>query len=98
VSSGTEDTRFKPIEMNELEELVFSVDVLSESYPVKTLKDLDAKRYGVIVRSGQRTGLLLPDIEGVNTPEEQVEIAVEKAGIKADESYTIERFEIKRHK
>lgn len=98
VSAGIEDTRFSPIEESELDELVFSVDVLNESYPVKTLDDLDAKRYGVIVKSGQRTGLLLPDIEGVNTPQKQIEIVLSKAGIRANESYTIERFEVGRHK
>lgn len=98
VSAGTEDTRFKPVEVNELEELVFSVDVLSEAFPVKTLGDLDAKRYGIIVKSGRRTGLLLPDIEGIDTPEEQLEIALGKAGIRPNESYTIECFEVERHK
>jgi AmmeMemoRadiSam system protein A len=98
VSAGTEDTRFKTIEENELGELVFSVDVLNESCPVKSLDDLDVKKYGVIVKSGRRTGLLLPDIEGVNTPQKQIEIALDKAGIRGNESYTIERFEVERHK
>jgi len=98
VSAGTEDTRFKPVEENELEELVFSVDVLSHAFPLQTLADLDTKRYGIIVKSGRRTGLLLPDIEGIDTPEEQLEIALGKAGIRPNESYTIECFEVERHK
>ncbi len=87
-----------PIEANELDELEFSVDILSEPYSVKSLEDLDVQKYGVIVRSGRRTGLLLPDIEGINTPREQVEIALDKAGIRMKEIYTIERFEVERHK
>jgi len=98
VSAGTEDTRFKPIEEDELEKLLFSVDVLSESFPVKALKDPDVKKYGVIVKSGRKTGLLLPDIEGINTLQEQIEIALEKAGIRANELYTIECFKVERHK
>lgn len=98
ISAGTEDTRFMPIEANELDELEFSVDILSDPYSVKSLEDLDVKKYGVIVRSGRRTGLLLPDIEGINTPREQVEIALDKAGIRMKEIYTIERFEVERHK
>jgi len=98
VSAGTEDTRFKPIEEDELEKLLFSVDVLSESFSVKALKDQDVKKYGVIVKSGRKTGLLLPDIEGINTFQEQIETALEKAGIRANELYTIECFKVKRHK
>jgi len=48
------------------------VDVLTAPEPVKELKGLDPKRYGVIVTAGRRRGLLLPDLEGVDTVEEQV--------------------------
>jgi len=97
ISAGTEDNRFKPIESHELAELTISVDVLSQPQKVSSLSELDAKKYGVIVRSGRRTGLLLPDIEGVNTPQEQIEIALGKANIRIYESYTIECFDVKRH-
>jgi AMMECR1 domain-containing protein len=59
---------------------------------------LDVKRYGVIVTSGYRRGLLLPNLDGVDTPEQQVSIALQKAGIRPDESYSMERFEVVRHK
>jgi len=97
LSAATEDTRFKPIEEREFEELIFSVDILSESIPVTMREELDAKKYGVIVKSGRKTGLLLPDIEGVNTPQEQIEIALDKAGIRANESYILECFTVERH-
>jgi AMMECR1 domain-containing protein len=61
------------------------------------LDELDVKRYGVIVSSGGRRGVLLPDIEGVETVIDQVSIACRKAGIDPDEPYTMERFEVVRH-
>jgi len=97
VEAGICDPRFLPIEEDELPELEFSVDVLME--PVKASKEeLDPKKYGVIVRKGHRTGLLLPNLEGVNTVEEQLRIALQKAGISYDEKYDIEKFEVIRHK
>ena len=98
ISAGTQDPRFDPMEEDELEDLVYSVDVLMQPHPVKSISELDAKRYGVIVRSGCKSGLLLPDIEGVDTVEQQIEIALKKAGIRHVEGYTIERFEVERHK
>ena len=98
ISAGTGDPRFFPVREDELEELDYSVDVLKEPEPVNSIKELDAKKYGVIVSSKGRRGLLLPDIEGVDTPEEQISIALRKAGIMPNEKYTIERFEVIRHK
>lgn len=97
ISSGTQDPRFPAVRTNELEELVYSVDVLGEPEPVAGLEALDVKRYGVIVSSGFKRGLLLPDLEGVDTPEDQVAIAMNKAGIGKHEAYTLERFEVIRH-
>lgn len=98
VSSGTEDPRFDPVQEDELENLVYSVDVLGEAEPIDSMAQLDVKRYGVIVRSGRRSGLLLPDLEGVDTPQKQVSIALQKAGINPAEKYSMERFEVIRHK
>ena len=74
------------------------MDVLSEAEPIKTIDELDVKQYGVIVTCGYKRGLLLPNLEGVDSPEQQVSIALQKAGIKKDEAYTMERFEVVRHK
>ncbi len=98
ISAGTGDPRFEPVEEDELDSLVYSVDVLGEAEPVSSIDELDVKRYGVIVRAGRRSGLLLPDLEGIDTPLEQVGIALQKAGIKPDEKYSMERFEVIRHK
>lgn len=98
VSSGTEDPRFPAVKSGELPKLVYSVDVLGESEPVSSREELDAGRYGVIVRNGYRQGLLLPNLEGVDTVDEQIEIAKRKAGIGPDESCELRRFEVVRHK
>ncbi len=98
ISSGTRDPRFYPVEIGELDNLVYSVDVLNEAEPIKSIKELDVKKYGVIVRAGSRSGLLLPDLDGVDTPEKQVSIALQKAGIRPDEKYSMERFEVIRHR
>lgn len=97
ISAGCEDPRFYPIEDSELSELVYSVDVLTEPEPMDSLDELDPKKYGVIVRKGYRSGLLLPDLEGVDTVEKQIGIVLQKAGIKPDEDYELERFEVIRH-
>lgn len=97
VSSGTEDPRFPPVEPEELSKLVYSVDVLGPTEPVDSPAGLDVKRYGVVVKSGRRQGLLLPDLEGVDTVTGQIDIARQKAGISSGESYTLERFEVVRH-
>ncbi|MGI5912003.1 MAG: AmmeMemoRadiSam system protein A [Syntrophomonadaceae bacterium] len=93
ISAGTADPRFLPISQTELEDIVYSVDVLGEAQPCSQ-EDLDPKRYGVIVSKGKRRGLLLPDLEGVDTVEEQLFIALKKAGISPSENYKIERFEV----
>ena len=96
VEAGRYDPRFSPIEEDELSDLEFSVDILTE--PVKAYKEeLDPKKYGIIVRRGHRTGVLLPNLEGVDTVEEQLRIALRKAGISHDENYDIEKFEVIRH-
>lgn len=98
VSAGTEDPRFSAVTSSELPNLVYSVDVLSEPETIRSLDELDVKKYGVIVQSGYKRGLLLPNLEGVDTVKEQVSIAKQKAGIKPEENCKLERFEVVRHK
>jgi AMMECR1 domain-containing protein len=73
------------------------VDILSPPERVFGIEDLDPKVYGVIVQCGWRRGLLLPDLEGVNTPQEQLSIAMRKAGISPQEEVTVWRFTVHRH-
>jgi AmmeMemoRadiSam system protein A len=97
VSAATCDPRFACVRADELPDLEYSVDVLSDPEQVNSLSDLDPSRYGVIVKAGGRRGLLLPDLEGVDTVEEQVGIAMQKAGIPPGTSVTLFRFEVKRY-
>ena len=97
ISAATRDPRFPPVQASELDDLEISVDVLSPSELVDSVAELDPKRYGVIVQSGWRRGLLLPDLEGVDTAEDQIAIARRKAGIGLHEPVQLYRFEVKRY-
>ncbi len=97
VSACSEDTRFSPVEDWEVDRLTISVDVLGETEKISSPEELDVTRYGVIVTKGGRRGLLLPNLEGVDTIEEQIAIAKQKAGIRDHESVELERFEVIRH-
>jgi len=98
ISSATDDPRFHPVTLAELQDLDYSVDVLTKPVPVKSKDELDPKKYGVIVASGWRRGLLLPDLEGVDTVEEQIDICRQKAGIAPNEPIQLYKFEVKRYK
>jgi hypothetical protein len=98
ISSATHDPRFLPVSSDELGDLEYSVDVLTTPEPVQSEEQLDPKRYGVIVEAGWRRGLLLPDLEGVDRVEEQVDICRQKAGIAPGEKVNLYRFEVKRYK
>lgn len=97
VSACSEDPRFSPVEDWEMDRLTISVDVLGDTEKISSPEELDVSRYGVIVTRGARRGLLLPNLEGVDTIEEQIAIAKQKAGIKDYESVELERFEVIRH-
>jgi len=78
--------------------LEINVDVLGEPEAIDSPDKLDVKRYGVIVEKGYRRGLLLPDLDGVDTVEYQIAIAMQKAGIDFDEKgVQLYRFEVVRH-
>ena len=97
ISASTQDPRFDPIQEDELKWLEIHVDVLGKPEKISSVDELDVKRYGVIVSSGYRRGLLLPDLDGVDDPRQQVSIALQKGGIREDENYQMERFEVIRH-
>jgi len=97
ISASTRDPRFSPVREDELDELDISVDILGDPEPIQSMAELNTKTYGVIVTSGHRRGLLLPNLEGIDTPEEQVAIALQKAGIYPDENFQMERFKVIRH-
>ncbi|WP_455136116.1 AmmeMemoRadiSam system protein A [Thermophilibacter sp.] len=99
VSAGCHDPRFPPVTADELPELVYDVDVLSAPEPVADRAQLDPARYGVIVSASDgRRGLLLPDLDGVDTVDEQLRIAARKGGVSlAEPGVRIECFEVVRH-
>ena len=81
IAAATEDYRFGPVGKEELPHLSYTVYILGEPELIKDIKELDPKKYGIIVKTTERTGLLLPDLEGVDTTEEQISIACQKGGI-----------------
>ena len=98
ISASTRDSRFEPITEEEFEWLEINVDVLGEPEDIDSRDELDVKRYGVIVSCGYRRGLLLPDLEGVDDVDTQVDIAMRKGGISPTDDYRLQRFEVIRHK
>lgn len=97
VHAAVEDPRFEPVAEEELDDLVYSVDVLGAAERIDGLDQLDPTKYGVIVESGYKRGLLLPDLDGVDTVEMQVSIALRKAGIQSGEPVALSRFQVIRH-
>ena len=98
ISSATGDPRFPPVSASELDDLEYSVDILTKPEPVEGVEELDSTQYGVIVESGTRRGLLLPDLEGVDTAEEQIAICRLKGGISYDAPINLYRFQVRRFK
>jgi AmmeMemoRadiSam system protein A len=97
IAAATRDPRFPPLGPDELADLEVKVDVLTPPELITGPEELDPRRYGVVVQSGWRRGLLLPDLEGVDTVERQVDIARQKAGIGLHEPVQLYRFEVKRY-
>ena len=97
ISACSRDPRFAPVRADELPLLDVNVDVLTEPEAIESARELDPARFGVIVSRGGRRGVLLPDLDGVDTVAQQVAIAKRKAGIGADEPVALERFEVTRH-
>ena len=98
ISAATRDPRFPPVRKDELDALEISVDVLSPAEEISSKAELDVRRYGVIVSKGMKRGLLLPNLDGVDSVDEQVSIALRKAGLsEREKNYRLERFEVLRH-
>jgi len=97
LKAALEDPRFEPINGDELEQLTYSVDILEKPEIIASMKELNPEIYGVIVKKGSRQGLLLPMLEGIDTVEEQVTIAKQKAGIRPQDDVELERFKVTRY-
>lgn len=97
LKSAFEDNRFPPVQREELSDIQYSVDVLGDVEKINSKAELDVKKYGLIVEHTGRRGLLLPNLEGINSVDDQIAIAKRKAGIKPWEKVTLERFEVRRY-
>ncbi|MDH5752725.1 MAG: AmmeMemoRadiSam system protein A [Deltaproteobacteria bacterium] len=96
LAAALRDPRFESLDLDELEDMRFSIDLLSAPENVSGPEELDPARYGLIVSCGSRCGVLLPDIPGVNSVERQIDICREKAGIEAAEEVGLQRFTVER--
>ncbi len=96
-SAAFADPRFPPVVLAEVTLLSFSVDVLSAPERIDSHQELDCKKYGVIVGCDYRRGVLLPDLEGVDSIERQLEIACQKAGIYPGDKFDMHRFTVVRY-
>ena len=100
VAAASEDYRFGPIDKEELPRLSYAVYILDEPEPIKDHKELDPKKFGIIVKTAsdnkafaRKSGLLLPSLPGIDTAEQQIDIACQKAGIDPNqEEIVIYRF------
>ena len=96
IQAGMYDPRFSSVEKHELEQIQFSVDILDSPEPA-SIEDLDPMQYGIILSSANKKALLLPNLDGVDTVEKQVQITKDKAGIRENEEFLIERFKVTRY-
>lgn len=97
IASATDDPRFPPMVLSEMEGLQIKVDVLSQMEPVTDVGTLDEKIYGVLIESDTRRALLLPNIQAVKSVPHQLELVRRKAGLLPDESATLYRFTVTRY-
>ncbi|RQD70097.1 MAG: AmmeMemoRadiSam system protein A [Tindallia sp. MSAO_Bac2] len=96
IAAATKDPRFSPVEEEELKDISIKVDILGDMEEIETVEVLNPKEYGIMVESKYKRGVLLPDLEGVDTAIQQFEIAKEKAGIGTNEKIRIYRFQVER--
>ena len=96
IKAASDDPRFPAVTLHELKELTFSVDVLTTPEKINDTSSLDVKRYGLIVRSENKKGLLLPNLENIKTLDQQLKVCMKKGGIKKTDNYELYRFEVER--
>jgi len=92
VASAVRDPRFDPVRLDEVADLTIKVQLLDPAEPITDISALDPTTYGIIVRWGDRQALLLPGLEGIDTPEQQILAVCEKAGIDRHAPLVLERF------
>jgi AmmeMemoRadiSam system protein A len=98
IASAFQDPRFNPVQAKEFNDLRLEISLLEPETPIQSIEELDPKKFGIIITSGKRRGVLLPDIDGVDSVEEQIRITLQKAGVSPSEDYSIEKFLVKKLK
>lgn len=96
ISAAFKDPRFPPVTKEEFSNISISVDVLGELKKVKSIEELDPNKFGIVIKKDYRRGVLLPNLEGVDSVEKQIEITKMKAGIQSND-YEIFKFEVNRY-
>jgi AmmeMemoRadiSam system protein A len=96
LAAATHDPRFMPVGPPELPLLRYEVDLVEPPEPATGLAELDPRRYGLVVAGTGRRGVLLPDIAGIDTPEQQLAVALHKAGLPDDARVALYRFRVRR--
>ena len=95
ILAATRDPRFQPLtQATQLQELSIELSLLMPLEPIVNESALDPQRYGVVVSAGKRRGLLLPNVDGIDTVREQLHVACQKGKIDPDEPYALSRFEV----
>ena len=97
VNAATRDPRFKPVKIEELDQLLFSVDVLTPLEPIDRPEQLNPRQYGLSIKYEGRQGILLPDLEGIDTVKKQIDLCLKKGNIKKNAAYRMYRFEVERY-
>lgn len=97
ISAAAKDPRFSPVTKDEWNQLTFSVDVLNTPEKIRKVSELDCKQFGVIVKSNDKQGLLLPNLDGINSVEEQIRICEKKAGLSENDPVELFRFRVQRY-
>ena len=98
VSAATRDPRFKSVTIEELDQLLFSVDVLSPLEPIDNPEQLNPRQYGLSIKYKEYHGILLPDLEGIDTTQRQIDLCLKKGNIKKNAAYKMYRFEVERYR
>ena len=97
VNAATRDPRFKAVTIEELDQLRFSVDVLTPLVPVDSLEQLNPRQYGLSIKYKECQGILLPNLEGIDNVQNQIDICLKKGNISKKVPYQMYRFEVKRY-
>jgi AmmeMemoRadiSam system protein A len=84
VKAALRDPRFPPVTAVELPTLHIEISILSPLTPVTRIEDIELGMHGLVIVSGQRRGLLLPQVPAMFgwSRDEYLEAICRKAGLR----------------